>query len=61
MKTEEAIKLNLNSLCVYKGIFEDEIGDKFKRLVDKICINDSLGENLRAYNEFVYSLFSFNE
>ena len=58
MKTEEAIKLNLNSLCVYKGIFEDEIGDKFKRLVDKICINDSLGENLRVYNEFVYSLFS---
>ncbi|MBE6050061.1 MAG: ATP-binding protein [Clostridium sp.] len=60
MKTEEAIKLNLDSLCVYKGIFEDKLGDKFKNFVDKICVSDFLGESIKAYNEFTYLLFTKN-
>jgi predicted AAA+ superfamily ATPase len=58
MKPEEKIKLYLDSLCVYKGIFNEKVGDKFKSLVDKISIDSPLGECLVSYNEFTYSLFS---
>lgn len=61
MKIEEAIVLDLNSLCVYKGIFEEKIGDKFKVLVDKITKKADLTECLKAYNEFVYGLFLENK
>jgi predicted AAA+ superfamily ATPase len=60
MKREERIKLNLDSLCVYKGIFSEKVGDKFKELVDKLSNNSTLGECIIAYNEFTYDLFSTN-
>lgn len=60
MKTEEIISLDLNSLCVYKGIFKENIGDKFNTLVDKINNEAELSECLSAYNEFVYGLFKKN-
>ena len=61
MEQEEKIKLYLDSLCVYKGIFKEKVGDKFKTLVDKISIDSSFGECIVAYNEFTYSLFSVSE
>ncbi|MCR4943144.1 MAG: ATP-binding protein [Clostridium sp.] len=60
MKTEEIISLDLNSLCVYKRIFKEEIGDKFSILVDKIITKADLSECLNAYSEFVYGLFTEN-
>ncbi|MGG7179067.1 ATP-binding protein [Clostridium paraputrificum] len=56
MRKEEEIKLNLESLCVYKGIFKEKALDKFKRLVDKLCSDNSLGECIEAYNDFTYDL-----
>lgn len=61
MKQEEKIKLYLDSLCVYKGIFKEKVGDKFNALVDKIYIDNSFGECIAAYNEFTYSLFSVSK
>ena len=61
MKTEDIISLYLNSLCVYKGIFEEKIGDKFKGLVDKIVAKSEFSECLKAYNDFVYELFLENK
>ena len=60
MKTEDIISLDLNSLCVYKGIFQEKIGDKFKGLVDKIVAKSEFSECLKAYNDFVYELFLEN-
>lgn len=57
MKKEEELKLNLESLCVYKGIFQNNVGDKFKSLVDKLCNENSLGDCIKSYNEFTYDLF----
>ncbi|PRR83309.1 ATP-binding protein [Clostridium vincentii] len=61
MEQEEKIKLYLDSLCVYKGIFKEKVGDKFNTLVDKISIDSSFGECIVAYNEFTYSLFSVSK
>jgi predicted AAA+ superfamily ATPase len=61
MKREERIKLNLDSLCVYKGIFSEKAGDKFKSLVDKLVNSSTLGECIVAYNEFTYELFSVSK
>jgi predicted AAA+ superfamily ATPase len=61
MEQEEKIKLYLDSLCVYKGIFKEKVGDKFKTLVDKIVIDSSFGDCIVAYNEFTYSLFSVSK
>ena len=58
MEQEEKIKLYLDSLCVYKGIFKEKVGDKFKILVDKISVDSPFGECIVAYNEFTYSLFN---
>ena len=60
MNKEEIIKLNLNSLCVYKGIFEEKVGDKFRKLVDKLCDNSKIEECVKAYNEFTFELFKVN-
>ena len=60
MNKEEIIKLNLNSLCVYKGIFEEKVGDKFRKLVDKLCHNSKIEECVKAYNEFTFELFKVN-
>ena len=57
MKKEEQIKLNLNSLCVYKGIFGEKVLNKFNILVDKMYIEESLSECIKAYNDFTYDLF----
>ncbi|MDS0525323.1 ATP-binding protein [Clostridium sp. SHJSY1] len=57
MKREERIKLYLDSICVYKGIFSEKVGDKFKVLVDNLADNSTLGECIIAYNDFVYELF----
>ena len=54
MNKEEIIKLNLKSLCVYKGIFEEKVGDKFRKLVDKLCDNSKIEECVKAYNEFTF-------
>jgi len=61
MRKEEKIKLYLDSLCVYKGIFKEKVGDKFNILVDKLSVDSSFGECISAYNEFTYSLFSVSE
>lgn len=61
MKIEERIKLNLNSLCVYKGIFQEKFGDKFVDVVDKIYNGCSYNEIIKAYNEFAYELFKKNK
>lgn len=60
MNKEEEIKMNLDSLCVYKGIFHEKIGDKFKILVDKLYDEERAGECLRAYNDFTFELFKKN-
>ena len=57
MKKEEEIKLNLNSLCVYKGIFGEKVLNKFNVLVDKMYLDESLSECIHAYNDFTYDLF----
>ena len=57
MKKEEEIKLNLNSLCVYKGIFGEKVLNKFNALVDKMYLDESLSECIQAYNDFTYDLF----
>lgn len=57
MEKQEEIKLMVDSFCVYKGIFQEEIGDKFKRLVDKIYSSEYLIESIEAYNDFAYELF----
>ena len=58
MKRQEEIKLNLDSLCLYKGIFEEGVGGKFSTLIKKISKDKSIGECIKAYNEFTYELFS---
>lgn len=58
MKRQEEIKLNLDSLCLYKGIFEEGVGRKFSTLIKKISKDKSIGECIKAYNEFTYELFS---
>lgn len=55
------LKLKLNSLCVYKEIFQEEVGDKFKLLVDKISDSKILNECIEAYNNFVHFLFLENK
>ena len=60
MRKEEEIKLNLESLCVYKGILKEEALDKFRRLIDKLCSDSSLGECIEAYNDFTYDLLKKN-
>lgn len=57
MNKEKKIKLDLDSLCVYKRIFNKNIGGKFYLLVDKILLDNSLSECIKAYNEFTYELF----
>jgi len=61
MKQEEKIKLNLDSLCVYKGIFKEKVGAKFNLLVDKISTDSSFGDCIVAYNDFTYSLFNASQ
>ena len=58
MKKQEEIKLNLDSLCLYKGIFEEGVGGKFSAFINKVSKNESIGECIKAYNEFTYELFS---
>jgi len=58
MKKQEEIKLKLDSLCLYKGIFEEGVGGKFSTLINKISKNKSINECIKAYNEFTYELFS---
>lgn len=57
MKKQEIIKLNLDSLCVYKKIFSENTGDKFTKLVDKMNKYSSVNEVISAYNDFTYELF----
>lgn len=57
MRKEEKLKLNLDSLCVYKGIFKENALGKFKILVDKLTDDSCFGECIKAYNEFTYELF----
>ncbi len=57
MKKQEIIKLNLDSLCVYKKIFSEKVGDKFSKLVDKIVQDSNVNEVISAYNDFTYELF----
>lgn len=58
MNKQMEIKLNLDSLCVYKWIFNKNIGDKFRELVDKLQSNEEVGEIIKAYNDFAFELFS---
>ena len=57
MKKEEKLKLNLDSLCVYRELFKEKIGLKFKILADKLKEDSSFGDCINAYNEFAYALF----
>lgn len=57
MKKEEKLKLNLDSLCVYRELFKEKIGLKFKILADKLTEDSSFGDCINAYNEFAYALF----
>lgn len=57
MKKEEKLKLNLDSLCVYRELFKEKIGLKFKILADKLTEDSSFGDCINAYNEFTYALF----
>ena len=61
MNKEERIKMNLNSLCVYKGIFEEKVGDKFRILVDKLCDDSKVGDCIKVYNDFAFELFKANK
>ena len=60
MNKENELKLNLDSLCVYKWIFSERVGEKFKLLVDNLCLDISLGECIRSYNEFLYDLLDYS-
>lgn len=61
MKKEEKLKLYLNSLCVYKCIFDQGVGDKFLKLVDNMCQGVSFSGSINAYSDFTYELFMKNE
>lgn len=61
MGKSEEIKLELDSLCVYKGINNSKIGEKFYLLVDKISNKASLNECVSSYNAFTYELFKMNK
>lgn len=58
MEREMELKLDLDSLCVYKWIFNEGVGDKFKSLVDKIVVNTEVSEIIKGYNDFASELFS---
>lgn len=60
MRKEEKLKLNLESICIYNEIFKDSVGKKFTTLVNKISNEDSFGDCIVAYNEFVYALYKNN-
>ena len=60
MKKVYNLKLKLSSLCVYKGITKEEIGDKFNSLVDNISDSKLLSECVDSYNNFVNNLFLSN-
>lgn len=57
MKKEEKLKLNLDSLCVYRELFKEKLGLKFKILADKLTEDSSFGDCINAYNEFAYALY----
>ena len=57
MKRVEEIKLNLDSLCVYRELFGEKVLNKFMLLVDKIFSESDLGECIKAYNDFTYDLY----
>ena len=57
MQRVEEVKLDLDSLCVYRGLFGEKVLNKFKLLVDKIFLEKDLGECIKAYNDFTYDLF----
>ena len=56
MRKEEKIKLDIDSLCVYKGIFNEKIGEKFKALVDNLENQSSLNKSILSYNDFTFEL-----
>lgn len=58
MEREMELKLDLDSLCVYKWIFNEGIGDKFKSLVDKIVVDKDVSQIIKGYNDFASELFS---
>lgn len=58
MEREMELKLDLDSLCVYKWIFNEGIGDKFKSLVDKIVADKDVSQIIKGYNDFASELFS---
>lgn len=60
MEKEQQLKLDIDSLCVYKGLFYEKIGDKFRILVEKIVGGEYISESIRAYNDFVCALFSIS-
>lgn len=58
MKKEDEIRMSLDSLCIYKGIFNDGIGAKFNTLIKSIENYNSIEDSLNKYNEFTYELFN---
>lgn len=61
MNREELIKLNLDSLCLYKNIFNDKIGYKFKVLIDSLVNENNIGICIKNYNDFAYSLLNYDK
>lgn len=58
MRKEEEVKVNLDSLCIYKEIFKKGIGEKFTDLINSLYLEESVDECITKYNEFTYELFS---
>lgn len=57
MKKEEEIRVNLDSICIYKDIFNKGIGADFNELIKSISNYDQIDQCIKKYNEFAYNLF----
>lgn len=55
------IKLDIDSLCIYKKVFTNGVGGKLAKLINDIESDCSLSDSLKDYNELTYELFNANK
>ena len=55
------IKLDIDSLCIYKKVFTNGVGGTLAKLINDIESDCSLSDSLKDYNELTYELFNANK
>ena len=61
MKNKEQLQLALDSICIYKNLFNEGVGKYLTEMVDNLNNKEEFGKVERAYNDLVYALFSKSE